>query len=258
MKIVKHLAPNFIKRRYLGMQQRLDKLEGSVRNLEAVIDALVVQPSYLSGEDVGFNGQRCRKHIFGDIISAISPDAIVETGTWLGNTTGYMAQTAKRPVYSGELNPRFHAVAKKRLADIKNVRLILKDSRAFLHELAQGELSGKCLFFYLDAHWYEDLPLGEEIDLIASAWRRFVVMIDDFKVPDDDGYAFDDYGNGKTLGLELLGPAMAMHSLAAYFPAARSQEETGARRGCVVLAAQGDLTEKLSVLTSLRQWRGPA
>jgi hypothetical protein len=44
------------------------------------------------------------------------------------------------------------------------------------------------LFFYLDAHWNEDLPLAEEIDLIFSRSPCAVVMIDDFEVPGDPGF----------------------------------------------------------------------
>ena len=34
---------------------------------------------------------------------------------------------------------------------------------------------------------FEDLPLGLEVDLIFPHWKRLVVMIDDFRVPDDPG-----------------------------------------------------------------------
>ena len=54
------------------------------------------------------------------------------------------------------------------------------------------------LFIYLDAHWEEDLPLAEELAVIARATTRCIVMIDDFQVP-GDGYAYDNYGPGKAL-----------------------------------------------------------
>ena len=115
MSILKHLLPDSIQRPYRILQKRLDKLELSVRGLEAAVDALVVSPKYVPGDEIGFNGQSRRKQIFQDLTKAIPFDAIVETGTWLGNSTGYMSQTAGLPVYSCELNPRFHALAKMRL-----------------------------------------------------------------------------------------------------------------------------------------------
>lgn len=54
--------------------------------------------------------KRQGKRMFWELMAAIPFDAIVETGTWLGDTTGYMAQAARRPVYSCEVNPRFHAL----------------------------------------------------------------------------------------------------------------------------------------------------
>jgi hypothetical protein len=254
MSILKHIVPRFVLRPYRDLQRRLDRAELSVRCLEMAVDALVVSPRYVPGDDIGFNGQLQRKRIFGDVTTAMPFDAIVETGTWLGNTTGYMSQTARRTIYSCELSPRFHALAKMRLAGLEQVQLELGDSRQFLQRLARSNVAHKSVLFYLDAHWYDDLPLGEEMEIIATGWREFVVMIDDFQVPDDLDYGYDDYGHGKKLSLDLLKPALAKHELAAFFPAAPGCQETGTKRGCVVLARKGEASKKLSGLASLRQW----
>jgi hypothetical protein len=60
-------------------------------------------------------------------------------------------------------------------------------------------------------------------------------MIDDFEVPDDHGFGYDDYGPGKALNAAYIGPLVEAHDLAVFYPSARSQEETGHRRGCAVL-----------------------
>ena len=255
MSFLKRITPRFLRDRYLTIQTRLQNLETSVRHLNTAIDAMLVSPKYVPAEDVGFNGQRHRKRIFTDIVNAISFDAIIETGTWVGDTTGYMRQTAGKPVYSCELNPRFFALAKMRLADLNEVHLSLQDSRKFIQTRQQSNLAAKNVFFYLDAHWYDDLPLGEEMDLIGSCWKQFVILIDDFQVRDDAGYGFDNYGAGKALALELLEPAIKKYNLTVFFPSARSNDETGGKRGCVVLAPRGALSEKLSQLAALREWR---
>jgi hypothetical protein len=90
----------------------------------------------------------------------------------------------------------------------------------------------KTPFIYLDAHWEEDLPLREELEIIREAWDRAIVMIDDFAVPGDPGYGYDDYGSGKALEQDYL-PPMPGWSLC--YPAVPSAEETGERRGCSVL-----------------------
>src|ERR1035438_8629331 len=121
------IAPAFIRDPYLKIKARLEKLETSVNHLNWAIDAMLVSPRYVPGDDIGFNGQRHRKAIFKDLIRSVKFDAIIETGTWLGNTTGFMRQTAGLPVFSCELNPRFFALAKMRLAEMDNVHLELAD-----------------------------------------------------------------------------------------------------------------------------------
>jgi hypothetical protein len=50
------------------------------------------------------------------------------------------------------------------------------------------------VFFYLDAHRYEDLPLRDEIRIVTRHWSEVAIMVDDFEVPNDSDYRFDDYG----------------------------------------------------------------
>lgn len=123
----KYQVPAFIKRRYLGIQERLSKLETSVRYLDVALDALTVSPRYVPGNKIGFNGQLHRKRIFCDIVAAISPDIIIEMGTFLGDTTGFMAETARKPIFSCEANLRFRALAKMRLSGKNEIHLELGD-----------------------------------------------------------------------------------------------------------------------------------
>ncbi len=122
-----------------------------------------------------FNGQHHRRPMFEEIIATCRPKALVETGTFRGTTTEFMAAT-RLPLYTVESRARRFGYARQRLKGFANVKLTCGDSRTF-----------------------KDLPLAEEIDIIFSGWRKAIVMIDDFQVPGDDGYSFDDYGPGKTL-----------------------------------------------------------
>lgn len=253
MGITKRLVPGPITRRYLNVKRRLGQLEASVRHLDTAVDALLVNREYRPGEDVGFNGQHRRKEMFGELIATLGVDAIVETGTWLGDTTAYMAETSGKPVHSCELVPRFHAIAKMRLEHVQDVHLYLGDSRAFLQELSSGGLVEQRVLFYLDAHWYADLPLPEEVEQIAGHWDRYAVMIDDFRVPEDPGYGFGQYDDGTTLERDLLANVISKYNLTVYFPSAPSAQETGKKRGCVVLAPVGELSRSLLHVASLRQ-----
>jgi hypothetical protein len=180
-----------------------------------------------------FNAQAFRQRLFEQIVQRIPFGAIVETGTFRGDTTKYLHDTTGLPVYSVELSPRHYGYARYRFFGHRRISVAQGDSRSFLQRLVQRpELAQRRLFFYLDAHWYSDLPLREEVEIIFTHWPAAVVLIDDFQVPGDAGYRFDDYGEGKVLSLEYL----ARPDLSAFFPAEPSAKESGARRGCVVLA----------------------
>ncbi len=75
-------------------------------------------------------------------------------------------------------------------------------------------------------------------------------LIDDFKVPNDEGYGFDDYGEGATLSLDYLLPLEDL-GVVPYFPGSPSSLETGVCHGCVVLARHSRLIDALENLRSL-------
>jgi predicted O-methyltransferase YrrM len=200
-----------------------------------------------------FNGQLVRQALFRDIIVNIRPHAIVETGTYLGTTTNFLADTGL-PIYSVEADPRNYGFARARFWRRRNVTLLQGDSRETLQKLIGGPLralASSSLFFYLDAHWNDDLPLAEELELVFSRCSAAVVMIDDFQVPFDEGYGYDDYGPGKALVPRYIASAVSVHELRAFYPSTSSADESGARRGCVVLARHSTLISALSSLPLL-------
>ena len=190
-----------------------------------------------------FNGQKYRQRILFDLLYFFPIKAIVETGTFRGTTTAFFAGTAL-PVYTTEIHLRYFTYARLHfLFNRKAVHLHNQDSRSFLRALSQDHSVPKDdVFFYLDAHWGEDLPLKDELEVIFSNWNRPVVMIDDFAVP-ASSYGFDDYGPGKTLNLKYIEPIVSAHKLAVFFPAADPSEETGTKRGSVVLCPEATGTE---------------
>jgi hypothetical protein len=208
-----------------------------------------------AGKEFGgpLNGQVHRAAIFRELDDRFRFAAIVETGAFRGVTTRYFAEVTDSPVYTVEVDPRFYQFSKRSLKNFRQVHLMQGDSRRFLQTLIQDPACpGSNVFFYLDAHWNADLPLYEELELIGRNWLRSVVMIDDFEVPDDPGYAFDDYGPGAKLSMEYIEPLIEGH-WAVYFPSARSDDETSGRRGCVVLASL-DVADKMDEITSLRRY----
>lgn len=197
------------------------------------------------------NGQKHRRAIIDQIIRNLAIERIVETGSFRAATTSYLAQQYQLPIATVEVNPRFYHYARWRTADMPCVDCNLGDSRSFLRKLAEDEdATRQCTLFYLDAHWHNDLPLAEELRIITDAWPRAAIVIDDFQVPDDPGYRYDDYGPDNALTAELLAPAWRDDLLACY-PAARSETETGFRRGCVAIFT-APLADDARKLDSLR------
>ena len=198
-----------------------------------------------------FNGQARRYQIFVEILHALPISAIVETGTHRGTTTAALAATGV-PVYSIERDPRYFAYSQIRfLAQRRTIHLLEGDSRSCLKKLAANRSIPKDdVFFYLDAHWQDDLPLREELDIVFTHWARPVVMVDDFQVPDSE-YGYDDYGSNKRLTLGYIAPTFAAHRISAFFPKATASEETGSRRGCIVLCMQSSAAQVETAVRSL-------
>jgi hypothetical protein len=187
------------------------------------------------------NGQQNRQEIVRSLAASVVFSRVLETGTYRGGTTRFLADTFDLPVGSVEAVPRYFAYAQHRIAGDRRISLSQGDSREFLRRQADRVAtrpSGsppETIFFYLDAHWEDDLPLAEELRIIAGTWERAVVMIDDFEVPGDPGYGFDDYGEQKSLTETYLPRVVA--NWTRLYPAAPSDRESGARRGCVVLVS---------------------
>jgi predicted O-methyltransferase YrrM len=185
-----------------------------------------------------FNGQPLRQALFWALIRELEPAAIVETGTYLGTTTELLAATGL-PVFTVEAHPHRYGFARARLWRRRNVTLIHDDSRAALRQLFDGPLRGfanHVVFFYFDAHWNDDLPLLEELNIAFDCCPNAVVMVDDFRVPGDLDYGYDDYGLGKALTDDYISTTIAKKGLVAHYPSSPGIAESGRRRGCVVLS----------------------
>lgn len=222
---------------FLETLRRIQRLEDRQDESDRLLDAVFSDAVYHPG-DGGLNGQSGRKLLVKSLFEQFQFATVVETGTHFGATTGYFATEYGVPVHTCEVTPRYARVASHLLRELPDVHVHELDSRALIRELvADGQALSLPTFFYLDAHWREDLPLAEELDLVASNWTEWVALVDDFQVPHDAGYGFDDYGNGLRLTLDYVAPVLQRHRLRAFFPARPSSEETGARRGCVVIGA---------------------
>lgn len=212
----------------------------------------LLRPSVSQGFGGPFNGQERRIEAVRDIFSCVPFEAVIETGTFRGTTTRFLRALSDAPVATVEADPRYFHYARLRLL-FSGVRVIHGDSATVLRSLSQDLVWGKSpAFFYLDAHWMDALPLSGELRTIASAWSDFVVLIDDFAVPGDQGYGYDDYGPSGRLDLGLVAAA-AIPNVVVYWPSSPSAHESGARRGWIVLASPGSVDDALRLLLTVRR-----
>lgn len=199
-----------------------------------------------------FNGQEFRQKIFFQILENIDVDLIVETGTFRGVTTEFMSEHSTSKIITIEANKRFYSFSKLRFLSNKNIVLKYGDSRDLLKEvLSDPKFGSQCIFFYLDSHWEEDLPLVEELKIIFKNCMNPVIMIDDFKVPEDNGYKYDDYGPGKRLSLEIFDEISDV-IIYKFFPREKSENETGAKRGSVIITHSEKIKNLLLKLDTLK------
>jgi predicted O-methyltransferase YrrM len=194
------------------------------------------------------NGQEGRREIFRQLIEKLNFDAIFETGTFRGITTGWFAEHFSGPIFSCEIERLYFLQAQSYLKGKNNVHLSLMDSREFLKRNISSSGESKRYFVYLDAHWKDDLPLAEEVKTITSSPHKCVIAIDDFLVPDDT-YGYDDYGSGKVISLNLF-EDLKDQGFRFFFPKLRASEESGAARGLCVLT--NALAEELDQCDLLR------
>jgi hypothetical protein len=199
------------------------------------------------------NGQVERSQALRQLASAVTIDLAVETGTHRGSSTGFLADVFGCPVVSVEASPRFYHYARLRYWRRHDIELICSESVEALRSLRPRASTATRSLFYLDAHWHEHLPLWDELREIVDHWTDPFILIDDFAVPGDSDYLFDDYGAGQRLDIDGLRRAVPGHDLLVAFPAARAADESGARRGCCLVVR----STVLSTIQNNTLWSRP-
>ena len=200
----------------------------------------------LEWSQLPFNGQLVRASKVSQIIDEIRPFAILETGTYHGTTTQFLASIADCKIYTIEFDQHTASLAVEmfvRTGSSDQIEVHLGDSARVTPEIVSGlNIFDKPILAYLDAHWGNELPLASELKALAK-WRGpCVIVIDDFEVPKFPKYGFDVYGETR------IGPGIIPRNYPfnLYVPNKSHLGETGARRGTGYLinkAAEELLTE---------------
>ena len=89
----------------------------------------------------------------------------------------------------------------------------------------------KKYFIYLDAHWYEKLPLKKELEILSSI-KNVTILIDDFKVENDSSWKYDVYNNIE-LSINNFNEELKAYDI--FFPNYDARLDKNNNRGFVIL-----------------------
>jgi hypothetical protein len=186
-----------------------------------------------------FNKNALRAKIVQGCVDAASCSHFIETGTYHAATTIGAQRFLGLPVWSCEINPRNYIISRLVTHNMPGVRLFKEDSPFFLARVCAqlSHIPHACPFFYLDAHENEHdldiLPLAEELQCIF-ALDEFVILIDDFRVPQAEGFEARTYA-GVVIEINLVKDLFLRNSInRCYFPAYLPDQDTGYPSGYCV------------------------
>ena len=194
--------------------------------IESYLDLWLVRP---------MNGQKNRLRTSYLLAGILRPTHAIETGTYLGTTTQYLTSMVTYKTYSIEVNQKYLDIAKKRLSsevETKAVELILGNSKIeMLNILNKLDPNKHRVLVYLDAHWSDYVPLKEEIQSLLDWGGVFIAIIDDFMIPLDPGYGYDQYLNYRIDASQVP----FSEKLSIWVPSEPSTSESGSKRGTAYL-----------------------
>lgn len=137
-----------------------------------------------------FCGDTCLQETFSQLVREHKPDLILETGTYLGDTTVFLASFGI-PVLTVEINPDFRTAALAKFKEFPNITSMLGDSASVLLEKFD-EIQDKKIVAFIDAHWQQDKAAERELTLLSRLTNKPVLLVHDFYVPGTD-FGYDSH-----------------------------------------------------------------
>ena len=191
----------------------------------------------------GFNRECIRAYIFWRLHQHFQCTSFVETGTMYGNTSGFVRRAFRTAVFTSEIHPTYHLVSRANLFWASGITSCRSDSVEFLKTICREPVIGSNPMFYLDAHWYENMPLPDELVCIGDRCEKGVILIDDFLIPWEPRYRYDEYP-GLRISLEVINTTLKVQrkDVSVYLPNySPDQDPTGLGIGfAVILMGQED------------------
>jgi hypothetical protein len=216
---------------YSRLRYRLPNFVFGVHLSELLLDHIAPAVYFDKWMIQPFNGQAVRWNTISAISREFNASIAIETGTFLGSSTPYLSSLVSGKTYSIEINPETFRKTSRRFRENHahlDIELILGDSAIEIRNvLKKLDPNTTRIIAYLDAHWLDAIPTLDELLALTQWGGAWVAIIDDFKVPNDDGYGFDFYGS-TTIGPDVV-PKDSEISI--FVPRGSSNLETNAKRG---------------------------
>lgn len=181
-----------------------------------------------------FNQDTVLQETFLRLVSKYGIQTAVETGTYMGQTTEFLA-AAVPCVVTVEASAIYFEQAKK-LDALSNVRRVLGSSAEMLPNLIRDTLGPR--IYFLDAHWQRFNPLLGELEAISAFREEPVILIHDFQVPGHPELGYDMFSEEQPICLDLVMPLLTRiyRNPRVSF---NDDTATGARRGVLIAEPGG-------------------
>lgn len=169
-----------------AVKETLKNLKNSVkysrkRRQEAALDNIL---KYAGG---CFPSEDFKRRNILEYFTEYNCDIFIETGTFYGKTTEFMAGYAKE-IHTIELSEALYKKAEEKFKGKENIHCYFGDSKNIIENILQT-LENKRPLIYLDAHYSggktahgeKNTPIIEELKIIAKSNIKapFVILIDD-------------------------------------------------------------------------------
>jgi predicted O-methyltransferase YrrM len=191
-----------------------------------------------------FNGQARRMRTIASIAANADFDVVIETGTYLGSSTPYLAGLFNCDTYTIEINQHFAKRAQNRFSNNHpslKITAFVGDSAEVVGKILENVSKEKVVFAYLDAHWLDAIPTGQEIKHLIEWGGEWIAVVDDFLVPNDSGYKYDSYGE-KIIGSEII---PENPNIEVWIPRESAEFETGVRSGTGYIFSNTSMVKRL-------------
>ena len=161
-----------------------------------------INEAYESIHKKPFNDDKYMAEEFIRLRDLYSIKNAVETGSCIFSTTRWLGENFEK-VYTFEHNTGFYEENFYKISDMPNVKAFNTRSVSGLSQIIDSLTEPT--IFYLDAHWEDDCPINEEIEVISRCKAPHVIAIHDFKTNNPE-MGFDSFPalGGYDLDLNLI------------------------------------------------------